>query len=139
MTVKVVGCWEFGWSTPIMEYDLWHFTMRDFVVDEWLMTPVSGIRQQQVAERPFLQDVLLENPSLTPIYCDENGEADLASFSHPEDCLYIFGKASFSPWIAAGSPVGASLRIDTPSTKKGLLWPHQCAAIILYDRYIKSL
>ena len=137
MTVKVVGAWEFGWSTPIMEYDLWHFTMRDFAVDQWIMTPISGITQQNITERFNIPNVVSNNPTLTPIYVDENGEADLEVFVHPADCLYIFGKASYSPWVAAGSPANSSVKIVTP-LQAGLLWPHQAAGIVLYDRLIKS-
>jgi len=138
MTVKVVGSWEFGWSTPIMEYDLWHFTMRDFEVDQWLMTPISGITAQNIIERINIAAVVTNNPTLTAIYVDENGEADLENFTHPADCLYIFGKASYSPWIEAGSPANASVKIVTPANE-GLLWPHQAAGIVLYDRLIKEV
>ena len=137
MTVKVIGAWERGWSTPIMEYDLWHFTMRDFAVDEFCMTPISGIDAQQINECPDIPAFVAANPSLTPIYVDENGTTDLVNFVHPEDCLYIFGKASYSPWVAAGSPLGASVKITTP-LQAGLLWPHQAAGIVLYDRYLKG-
>ncbi len=137
MTIKVVGAWEVGWSTPWMEYDLWHFTMRDFGVEEWIMTPVTGISKQNIIEAVDIPTVVAANSELTPIYVDENGEEDLQTFTHPTDAIYICGKASYSPWKAAGSPVSSSIRIVTP-LQAGLLWPHQAIGIVLYDRLQKG-
>lgn len=138
MTIKVVGTWEFGWSTPIMEYDLWEFTLRSFgveLIDGYYMTPVSGIDKAMV-ERVDIPTVISENTSHTPVYLEENGTIDLADFVHPENALYITGKAGYSPWVAAGSS-GISVKIET-LIPGGMLWPHQCIGIVLYDRYKKS-
>lgn len=135
--IKVVGAWEVGWSTPWMEYDLWHFTMRDFGVDEWIMTPVTGIVKQNIVEAADIDKVVADNPTLAPVYLDENGETDLTVFTHPANALYILGKASYSPWVGAGSPAGKSVRIVTP-LQAGLLWPHQAIGIVLYDRISKG-
>ena len=133
MAVKVVGAWEVGWSTPWLEYDLWHFTMRDFGVDEWIMTPVTGIVKKNIVEAADISAVVETNPTLAPVYVDENGDIDLVDFVHPTDALYILGKASYSPWVGAGSPANSSVKIVTP-LQAGLLWPHQAIGIVLYDR-----
>ena len=110
--------------------------MQDFGVDEWIMCPITGIRERNIVERDDLNFVIVENPTLVPVYADEAGENDLSTFVHPVNALYICGKAGFSPWRAAGSPPG-SLRIVTPR-QGGLLWAHQAMALILYDRSQKG-
>ena len=42
--VHVVGHWEIGYMTPIIEAPFWGNTLREFEVDVWWMSPVSGIR-----------------------------------------------------------------------------------------------
>lgn len=130
MTVKVAGCWELGWLAPITEYDLWNFPLRDFGVDEWYMTPFSGIGRKVTEIRDIREAVGL-NPDLTPVYVDERGSAPLSDFTHPENALYILGKAGFSPIRD-----GLSVRVETASNS-GLLWPHQAIGIVLYDRIVK--
>jgi hypothetical protein len=133
--IKVVGTWELGWNTPIMEYDLWAYMLQDFGAD-FIMWPVSGIKQPRVVEYNTLEEVLEDNSNLTPVFVDENGEVELGNFEHPEDAIYVLGKASFSPWDAAGKK-GLSVRIDLPDSKGGL-WPHQAIALILHDRLRKK-
>jgi len=132
--IKVAGMWELGWNTPIMEYDLWAFMLRDFGVDEICMAPVSGIRKD-VREFSSLEEAMAKNADLVPVLVDEKGEVALQDFKHPENTLYVFGKASYSP--LARLPKALSVRIET-ATASGLLWPHQAAAIVLYDRQVKQ-
>ena len=132
--IKVVGCWELGWSTPIMEFDLWTYPLRDFSVDEHIMTPVSGI-DSNVTEVKSIQEAIDDNPGLIPVYVDEDGDTPLTEFEHPENALYIFGKANYSPFATVGKK-GVSVRIETK--EHGLLWPHQAACIVLYDRFLKN-
>jgi hypothetical protein len=127
--VKVAGCWELGWTTPIMEYDLWAFPLRDFKVDEYIMCPISGINRE-VTEFKTIEDIISANPDLTPVFLDENGEHKLEDFKHPENALYILGKASYSPFSARAKE-GLSVRIED---SEGLLWPHQAISIVLYNR-----
>lgn len=133
--IKVIGVWELGWTAPISEHPLWDFPLRSFAVDEWYMTPVSGIAKR-VTEVGSIDDAISLNPDLTPIYVDENGEEELRSFQHPENALYILGKAGYSPW-AANNKQGRSLQIETV-VGGGMMWPHQCIPIVLYDRMVKS-
>ena len=133
--IKVVGVWEQGWNAPLSEFPLWDFPLRSFDVDEFCMTPVSGIAAR-VTEAATIEDVIAANPGLVPVYIDENGAEDLATFDHPEDALYILGKAGYSPWKAHGEK-GRSLRIET-SVGGGMMWPHQCVTMALHDRMVKS-
>ena len=134
--IKVAGTWELGWNTPLFEYDLWNFPLRDFGVHEWYMAPVSGINKKKVTEVVDIQAAIDLNPNLTPVYVDEKGAESLKEFVHPEDVLYIFGKASYSPWVSHGMR-GRSIQIATVEDK-ALLWPHQCACLVLYDRMVKT-
>lgn len=133
MTVKVAGCWEQGWTTPIMEYDLWKFPLQDFKVDEFIMTPVSGI-SKKITEYKDIQEVIDNNPDLVPVFVDENGTTDLEDFEHPENALYICGRVSYSPMKLFKDTL--SVKVVTPA-EGGRLWPHQAISIVLYNRFKK--
>lgn len=133
--VKVVGIWELGYNVPLLEYDIWTYMLRDFCVDQWYMAPITGI-DRDVTEIPSIEKVVELNPDLTVVLVDEHGETPLAKFVHPRNTLYIFGKANQGP--SAGREGDISVRIETPTGSRGMLWPHQAAAIVLYDRQVKS-
>lgn len=135
--VKVVGHWELGWNTPIKEIDLWEMVVRDFAADEHIMLPISGIHHRSVTEKKNLETVIKENPDLTVVFCDEAGETNLKDFVHPENVLYVFGKTNYSPFLGMKRPQDLSLKVETNRPTGGLLWGHQAAAIILYDRFMK--
>lgn len=134
--IKVAGIWELGYSAPLVEFDVWQFMLRDFGVDQWIMTPVSGIAQP-IHEVAAMEDAISENPELTPVFVDEKGKTTLKDFEHPANALYLFGKASYSPFTALAQEGECSIRVETVNNQ-GLLWPHQAAAIVLYDRLMKS-
>lgn len=133
MSVKVAGCWELGWSTPIMEYDLWKFPLLEYNIDEFIMTPISGINKK-MTEYNDISEVIENNPDLTPVFVDEKGEESLEEFDHPENALYILGKASYSPMMGRE---GKSVKIHTPNSA-GRLWPHQAIVLVLNDRINKE-
>ena len=135
--INVVGTWELGYNTHITEFDAWAFPLRDFGVDEFIMTPVSGIdRKKFFKEAKDIPTVIAENPDLVPVFLDEEGTTLLSDFEHPENVLYVLGKASYSPWRSCGSN-GISVKIPTIQ-QGGLLWPHQAICIALYDRMMKG-
>lgn len=131
--VIVAGIWELGWNTPIKEYDLWYYPMRDFGVDEIAMTPISGINKQGIREFDSVEQIV-QHYQFPLVICDEKGSVELQEFEHPKDALYLFGKANYSPIHFFKD--AKSLRIPTV-LNRGLLWPHQAANIILYDRLLK--
>jgi tRNA(Leu) C34 or U34 (ribose-2'-O)-methylase TrmL len=137
--VKVAGLWELGWNTPLQEHDLWVYPLRDFGVAEWHMSPVSGIRSEYVKEVQDLPDLLdAERKAGTQVvFLDEDGETDLEDFAHPEDAIYVFGKASMSAYRAYQRPGDLSIKVRTPNNL-ATLWPHQVAVMVLYDRWRKS-
>jgi len=67
--VKIAGLWDLSWNTPIKEYDLWIYPIKEFDVDTLYMCPVTGIAKA-VEERETIAEVLEENPDFTVIFCD---------------------------------------------------------------------
>lgn len=134
--VKIAGFWELGWNTPIKEIELWEFLLREFGVETFYMTPITGIRSSFVQERASLEEILEENKDFKIVFCDERAEISLVDFKHPSKALYVFGKANFSPLLVYKKEKDLAVKIDTVENK-GLLWPHQAASIILYDRFLK--
>lgn len=136
--VIVAGFWELGWNTPIKEYDLWHFPMLDFGVQEIAMIPVSGIAKSNIKEFKELDSLLEYYNECTPVICSEEGEIDLTDFEHPTNALYIFGNTNYSPFNRFANEKNVkSVRFSTP-TGKSTIWGHQAASIVLYDRYLKD-
>lgn len=147
--IKVAGHWELSWNTPIKEAELWNLMLRDFGISEWYMHPVSGIRHNErqtvnLYERPSMREILDENKDLTKVFFEPYNEiqqpeqgVDLRDFEHPEDVLYIFGSAHFNP-VGLFKEEG-DLLVQVPTVQNaGVLWPHQCLAVCLYDRLVKE-
>lgn len=137
--VSVAGLWELGWNTPIKEADLWEFPLRDFGAERWHMSPISGIAHTFVDERPDLAEVIADYRArgVPVVFVDEKGTTPLRAFEHPADALYVLGKTSLSPLVAYGRDGDLSVRVET-ALDGGLLWAHQAAALVLYDRQVKS-
>lgn len=131
MTVEVAGLWELGWSAPLTEVTQWEMVMREFGVDRLNMAPVSGISKRWVSEYPSINELLADRDHLTQVFVDENGGCELGDFLHPDDALYVFGKGTYSPFSALAKD---SLSVRIGSVTPGMMWPHQAAAIVLYDR-----
>lgn len=129
MTVKLAGIWEDGYNFPMIEHWLWDYPCVEYNVDEWIMTPISGLEGNMV-EMPSIQSAIDSNPELTVVFVDEKGSLELAEFTHPKDVLYIFGRSSQSHF----DPAYISIKIKTPNSG-GRLWAHQAACIILDHRY----
>jgi tRNA(Leu) C34 or U34 (ribose-2'-O)-methylase TrmL len=137
MATAIIGCWELGWNTPIKEFDLWTFPLRDLGCDEFHMVPVTGI-DAEVIEHPDLGEFLAsQRQERLIVFVDEAGETPLPEFIHPDDVLYVFGRTSLSPYTAYSQPGDESIVIPTIEDS-GLLWGHQAAALVLYDRMVKS-
>jgi hypothetical protein len=136
--IKVAGYWEFGWLTPITEISMWIYMLKDFGVDEFYISPISGIKSNKVIEKPSLKEVLNVNKNLSRVYLSEKGDIPLRLFTHPEDALYITGKTSgIEPYINYGSEKDFYVKIETFNNIGGL-WGHQATSIALYDRLIKN-
>lgn len=134
--IRVIGTWDIGWNSPIMEHRQWNYIMKEFSVDEWVMSPKTGVEAQRVIEVSQATEYLKEVTDSTIVYIDENGLIELPDFKHPKDATYVFGKANFSHWRSMGSPE-PSVKIPTVNNIGGF-WPHQALGIVLYDRYLKE-
>lgn len=134
--VVVAFIWEEGWFETKDELNLWHFPMKEFGVDELAAVssaPRLTAKSNKIREFGSVEQ-LIQHYQLPIIIGTEDGEALLQNFTHPEDAIYLFNRTS-----------GGQLPIKPEHTvcvethlNKGLLWGHQAASIILYDRLIKS-
>lgn len=133
--IKVAGVWEHGWGLNAkIEYDIWHFALRTYAVDQWYMSPVMmPDKGRLLTQIDTVQDAIDQNPDFIPVFVDENGETDLLDFQHPENGLYIFGRNGQSPWKDYGRK-GVSVKISVP-VHDGLLWGHQCVPLVLQHRH----
>jgi hypothetical protein len=102
------------------------------------MSPVSGIQHNYVKETPDIGPLIEKerDSGVSIVFVDEKGSDTLDSFIHPENVLYVFGKASISSLVGYMKPGDKSVRIITPNNL-ATLWPHQAATLILYDRMKK--
>lgn len=134
MTFAVAGLWELGHSVPLTEASLWEMIVRDFEVDEWHMAPITGIDEPLVKEWHNAAEMISALRSeMELVFVTENGAAELADFIHPKNACYVFGKCNWSPFLSFGLVTDHKIKIGTPADK-ALLWPHQCAAVVLYHR-----
>jgi tRNA(Leu) C34 or U34 (ribose-2'-O)-methylase TrmL len=139
MTVRVVGFWERGWNTPMHEMDLYEMIIRDFAVDGFHMSPVSGILNEYVTEHASYDDavVAMRATGSKMVFVSESATTNLADFTHPEDATYVMGKVSFDPMVTYFQEGDEAIVIPT-NVNQGLLWPHQALGIVLYDRLMKA-
>jgi len=132
--IVVASIWEEGWFDFKTEVNLWYYPLKDFGVDEFAMTPISGIQlNNRVKEFKTIEDII-QHYNLPVILCTEFGDSTLEEFKHPKDALYLFNRTSGGDLTSLQD---YSLRIRTKNNK-GMLWGHQAASIILYDRFLKD-
>jgi hypothetical protein len=146
--VVIAGHWEIGYMTPIMEANFWNLVLRDFQVDGWMMTPISGIKHNEdyrldLDEFATYEDMLNSCNDLQRVFIEPRTKRQnpnttwLHEFEHPEECVYIFGSAHYDPTIVNKREQDHIVSIKTIQDK-GVLWSNQCLAIVLYDRMLKD-
>ena len=145
--IKVAGNWEWGWITPKEEVWQWNLLIRDFKITEWYMWPIVDVinteQKINLHQRKTIEEILEENKDLHHVYVEPermihpNKGINLKEFNHPKDALYIFGSANYSS-IFGNKKDGDSMLFIETLNNAGVLWPHQCLAIILYDRLLKG-
>lgn len=138
MSIRIAGFWDLEWNTPIKEIDKWQFLIREFDVEKLYLCPISGIANQFVTEKATIQEVFADCDGFTKVFVDEKATVELSNFTHPQNALYIFGKANYNPYLLKTNE-DSELKINTPLNASGLLWADQVASIILYDRFNKGL
>lgn len=140
MTVRAIGYWERGWNTPMHEMDLWEMVVRDFGIDEFHMSPVSGIDNKYVTEHVSFEEAVDSTRASGSklVFVSETATTALADFVHPENATYVLGKVGFDPMVAYFQEGDVEIVIPT-AVNQGLLWPHQALAIVMYDRLMKDI
>lgn len=138
MSVACIGAWEVGYSYPLLEAEHWRHPLREFGVTEWVMTPVSGIAVPGLREAPdMLAEIEAQARSRRIVFVDEKGLIDMRWYEHPDEACYVFGRSSFSPMRAYGHQVEHESVVIPAGAGLGLLWAHQAAVMVLYDREVK--
>jgi len=133
--VKIAGCWDTSMlPSSAVEYNSrWKFLAIGFELDGFYMAPVTG--HDRVIEVEDIMEAVLANPDLVPVLVDECSPNRLQAFEHPQDAIYLFGRTGMSFF---GGWDGVSVSIEPPGELTSYLQPDQAAAIILYDRMVKS-
>jgi hypothetical protein len=131
--VKIAGCWDVQMlPSPEVEYNSrWKFLVMG--LDGFYMAPVIG--HDRVIEVEDVMDAVAANPDLVPVLVDECSPNRLQAFDHPRDAIYIFGRTGMSFF---GGWEGQSVSIEPLDEMTSYLQPDQAAAIVLYDRMVKS-
>ena len=141
--VTVVGHWEWRDMVPMTEAPLWNLPLRDFGIVDWRMIPVTGIQHNE-RDRVRLTEFssyegAIGNSDRPRVFIEprtphQNPDTTwLHDFEHPEDCLYIFGSAHYNPTLFHRREHDPVVSIKT-AQNRGVLWSHQAAVIVLYDR-----
>lgn len=148
--VLVLGHWEIGYHAPISEQYYWNLPLRDFDVDEWWMCPVSGIKNREESSIKLKEASSYDeafnkiDPNIKRIFIEPRTEhynpntTWLHEFTHPQNCIYIFGSAHYNPTLSHKREGDEVVSIKTKNDK-GVLWADQCLCMVLYDRFIKNL
>jgi len=134
--IEVAGMWEDGWNVPLQESVQWEMMLREYDINTLNMTPVSGISvpwgaAPWVTEYKDMDELLEDKPDLEHVFVTERSDTELSDFNHPENALYVFGRANQDTEI----PEGCKTVKIAPG--KGCLWAHQACAVVLYDRFQK--
>jgi len=140
MVVTIAGLWELGWTAPISEIDLWNVICIEFNIQKLLMVPVTGVHNKcKVLQETNDLPTVLKEINFPIIIFDELAENTLEDLIHPNDCVYLFGKATRSGVdLARDSKLPyTAVRVKTPANK-GSLWAFHIASIVLYDRQVKA-
>lgn len=145
--VKILGNWELGYHAPITERYYWSHPIRDFGTAEWHMAPMSGVKKcdqkVELVEWEDYEKFFDAHPDLTRIFLEPRTERFnpntvwLHEFTHPEDCVYVFGSAHRNPTVQYCREKDIVVSIKTEEDS-GVLWADQAMCLVLYDRMVKS-
>ena len=141
--VHILGHWEIGYHAPITEQWFWSLPIRDFGLTEWHMMPVSGIRNREqlinLTEWASMDEYFATYPDKKRVFIEprtkhQNPETIwLHEYTHPEDCVYIFGTAGYNPTMIHHREGDDIVSVKTVNDK-GVLWADQAMCIVLYER-----
>ena len=130
--VTLLGLWESGWLEPKVEAFMWRQLASAFAVDELALCPEKLAPRTSLRQFNSVGDALRELKG-TRVFLDPNEGESLADFVHPQEAVYIFGRAGDDNrrWAKDATFV----RIVTPAPVD--FFALHAAAIVLYDRETK--
>lgn len=116
----IIALTEKGYYKEYTEQLMWYHLAKAFDQDFEIVQEVS--------------DIAIPKDS-TVVIVDETGDTNLDDFEHPENAVYIFGRAGIQR-LQERIYCDHVIRIDTPN--KICLFAEEAAAIVLYDRAKKN-
>jgi hypothetical protein len=145
--IAVIGHWEIGYNSPIIEAYQWQFPIMEWEVDKWFMCPVSGIKVKdpklKLVEFKDYESMLDDCSELIRVFLEPRTKHQnsktiwLDNFKHPENVAYIFGSAHMNPTLKYKRKQDKVVSIKTKINSGGL-WPSQCLCLVLDDRRRKE-
>ena len=141
--IMVIAKWENGWFDQKTEVNMWLQTMKAYNIEKLVMTPIredTGHAEQFLTMEealdayPDIKKVFLEpikNRSLT-----DHEFISLVDYSHPVDCVYIFGNSG------SGNAELAKQEDDIvyiPTPQEVDLFGSVAFGIAMYDRSLKNV
>lgn len=132
MRVSLLALWESGWLPRKVEAFMWRQLASAYRVDELALCPLAIAPRENLRQFATVGEAL-PNLQGEPIFLDPNKGEPLASFTHPDEAVYVFGRAGDDNrrW----SQGRRFVRIVTPAQVD--FFALQAAAIVLYDRETK--
>jgi len=128
--ITFVGHWEKDWLAPKVELFMWRQLKAAYHVERLVMVPRLLGKRTSVDEFETMDEALADCAG-SFVLLEPTGDTTLAEFSHPEDAVYIFGKAGTNNLKFSG--VADTVRIVTPSSVD--MFAINAAAIVLAHRY----
>lgn len=136
--IELLAAWEEGWLQPDTEAFIWRQLCNAFDVDKCMAVPRRIPVRTSVFQYDCIQDALGES-TCEPIYLmpakTVKGD-NLATFEHPENACYIFGRAGENNKRHMQEGDRA---VTIYSPKNVDIFAVNAAAIVLYDRMVKHV
>lgn len=135
--ITVIGMWEQGYTLEqtFIEDTIWKQTLNAYAVDRFVMVtyPEVYVPNRTVPEQYDTMEEALASSTGERVFLSYpiEGTVELATFSHPTDAIYIFGRPhdDLSTYI---NPGDHKVHINTPKNIDML--GCSCVAAVLYAR-----
>lgn len=125
--ITIIGMWESEWLDPKIEMFMWRQLCAAYKVDRLVMVPKLLENRTNVDQFDTVAEAI-KSCYGTKIIMEPKGNVKLNTLNHPENAVYIFGKAGKNNQDIDGMKV----RIDTPTMTD--MFAISAAAIVLASR-----
>lgn len=132
--ITLVGLWEEGWLDYKTEAFMWKQLLSAYAVDKFVMCPARLPPRTNLLQFDDVSSALSELQGVR-VYLDPFGGEPLHDFKHPEDAIYIFGRAGDNNHRHISQEDNV-VKIQTP--KRVDFFAICAASIVLYDRELKN-